>query len=257
MRLDEQLDRLRARRELALVCYMTAGFPSLAESLRTLEQMAESGADVLEVGIPFSDPVADGPAIQRASGHALRNGTTLEAVLKEITGLRVSVPLVLMSYLNPLIAFGRRRLFASLRDAGFSGLIVPDLPIDEWHDWLPLCRDFAVPLIPMVAPTTRIERIRHVGKLAVPFVYCIRLAGTTGTRPIETDGVVSFLNRVRSAVSRPLMAGFGITGPDDVRALRGHADGVVIGSRLIEAIDKGEDVGKLVKSLKFATQRDE
>jgi tryptophan synthase alpha chain len=252
--IDETFADLRRRKEMALITYTMGGFPTLLESLDHLAIMAEYGADILEVGVPFSDPIADGPTIQCASQQALRHGTTLEDILSGLHSIEVQRPIVLMSYLNPLAAYGRQRLLDDAPSTGIKGLIIPDLPIEEASDWLAWADPADVSLICLVAPTSPDERVRAIARQSSGFLYCVSLTGTTGVRSELGPELDSLLDRVRKATAIPVAVGFGVSSPDHVRALHGKADGVVVGSRIVKAISEGEDMPRLVRALKEATR---
>lgn len=254
MTIAETFAATRSRDELALIPYLTAGFPTRARFIEALNEAAESGADIIEIGIPFSDPIADGPTIQRSSQIALAGGTRLETVFEDAAALRLRQPLVFMSYLNPLLAFGRERLFAQMRAANVTGVIVPDLPAEESDDWVAAARAHGRDLVFLAAPTSGDDRLREIARRSGGFVYAVSLLGTTGARQGMYDGLPAFLSRLRTATSLPVAVGFGISTPPQVRALRGLADGVVVGSRLVGALDGEEDFGALVRSLKDATR---
>ncbi len=253
MTIRETFEKLRSRDELAFIPYQTAGFPTLDESLRNLQLLAEHGADLLEIGIPFSDPIADGPTIQYSSHVALDNGVRLKDVLTALGQLELPCPLVMMSYLNPLMAHGRERLFADMRAAGISGLIVPDLSLEEADEWLAAARACDISIVFLLAPTSTDERIRRIAELTDGFIYAVSLTGTTGARRALPAGLPNFLNRIRAVTDKPIVVGFGISAPEHVRALRGQADGVVVASRIIDAIRRGDEWTGLVESLKAAT----
>jgi len=260
--LRETFDKLRRRDELALIPYQTAGFPTLEASLNNLRVLAEHGADVLEVGIPFSDPIADGPTIQYSSHMALKNGVRLKDILAALQQLALPCPLVMMSYLNPLLAYGRERLFADMEAARIAGLIVPDLALEEAEEWLAAARQRDVSIVFLLAPTSTDERIRRIAELTTSFIYAVSLTGTTGARKELYAGLPKFLNRIRAVTTAgesagryiPVVVGFGISAPEHIRALRGQADGVVVASRIIDAIRRGEEWTGLVESLKAATR---
>jgi tryptophan synthase alpha chain len=255
MTLGEAFTNLRARGELAFVPYQTAGYPTLDESIANAKTLAALGADILEFGVPFSDPMADGPTIQYSSQVALENGVTLEMVLDRLAADPLPLPVVLMSYLNPLLAHDRAALFDKLRCAGVAGLIVPDLPVEESEDWLADGRKHGIDLIFLLAPTNSDERIRKIAARAAGFIYAVAVIGTTGARESLYDGLPAFLERIRAVSDLPIVVGFGISRPEHVRALHGQVDGVIVASRLIDAIRRGDDWKPLAASLKAATRR--
>lgn len=244
---------LRERRELALIPYLTAGFPTLERWTEDLGRVADAGADLVEVGIPFSDPIADGPTIQHASHAALQAGATLRGILAVLERTAARVPRIVMSYLNPLLALGDG-LFAALRASRVAGLIVPDLPADESDAWCEAGARQGVCLIQLAAPTSTQARLRLIAQRSRGFLYAVSLTGTTGARSELPPELPDFLARIRAVTDTPVAVGFGISRPEQVRALRGRADGVVVGSRLVDAIRAGEDLGELVRNLKEATR---
>ena len=254
MTISETFERVQARGELALMPYLTAGFPSLPAFHATVALLADNGADVIEIGIPFSDPIADGPAIQYSSQIALENGARLPGVLAALREVDAEQPIVLMSYLNPLMTFGRERLFDEAARASVAGLIIPDLPCKEAEPWVAAARAAGVSLIFLVAPTSPDERIRQAAELTGGFLYAVSVTGTTGVREQLWSGLPEFLARVRKITAKPLVVGFGISQPEHIRALRGKADGAVVASRIIQAMRDGEDVAELIQRLKQATR---
>jgi tryptophan synthase alpha chain len=254
-RLDSAFARARREQRLALVAYLMAGYPDLAASVRLLHAALDAGADVLELGVPFSDPLADGVTIQRASERALANGTRLSDVIaigRDIARDR-DVPILLMGYANPFFRHGLDALSRDLARAAIEGVIVPDLPHEESAE---LARAFApagLVQICLVAPTTPDERLRQIVPAARGFVYCVSLTGVTGARAALADDVSAFVSRVRPHATVPVAVGFGISRAEHVRALRGVADGVVVGSALVDAAARGEaELGALVRSLREA-----
>jgi tryptophan synthase alpha chain len=254
MTIAETFARLRERQELALMPYVMAGYPNLTRSIEIMREVTQSGADLLEIGVPFSDPVADGVTIQAASQIALDAGFRLRDLLMALTEEPLACPAVLMSYLNPLLAYGRATLLADLRRAGLAGLIVPDLPLEEAGDWLAEARAKQLALVFLVAPTSDDERIRRIAQESDGFIYAVSVAGTTGVRDEANPQLTSYLARLRRITDKPLAVGFGISKPEHIAALRGQADGAVIGSRLVQAIDRGEDMTALIRSFKEATR---
>jgi tryptophan synthase alpha chain len=230
----------------AFMPYFPLGFPSPDVSVDVIEALARNGADLIEVGLPFSDPLADGPVIQRATQIALRNGMTVARALRAVAELRtrgVTIPLVLMGYYNPLMAFGLSRVAAEAAQAGADGFIVPDLPPEEAAD---LESALAVgpvplPLIRMIAPTTPPGRMRSITQGARGFLYLVSLTGTTGVRDQLPEGLPEFIARVRAHTPLPLCVGFGIATPEHARAVGRIADGVIVGSACVRAIGEASE----------------
>ncbi|MFO0974049.1 MAG: tryptophan synthase subunit alpha [Phycisphaerae bacterium] len=245
---------LSARGEMAFAPYFVAGWPTLDRSLELIATAAAAGADLVEIGVPFSDPVADGATIQRASHAALQAGFRLSSLLDALRAAPLRRPGVLMSYLNPLLAVGRDRLLTALAAAQVRGLIVPDLPFEESADWLGAARAAGVALIYLVAPTTAPERIARMAEQTDGFLYAVSLTGTTGVRRELNPGLFDYLARVRGVARCPVAVGFGISTPQQVAALRGRADGVIVGSRWVEAVERGEDVAGLLHAFKQSTR---
>lgn len=221
----------------ALMPYLMGGYPDVAGSLRLGETMVEAGADLIELGIPFSDPLADGPVIQAAGEQALRSGATFDRVLDDVARpLAERVPLVVMCYANPILARGRDAVAAQLAGAGVAGLIVPDLPIEEADELREACDSTGVALIPLVAPTTTPARIQKTAAAARGFIYVVSVTGVTGERnelPPELEAVVS---QVQRAATVSVAVGFGIATPEQASQVAAIADGVIIGSRLVRAL---------------------
>jgi tryptophan synthase alpha chain len=229
----------------ALMPYLMGGFPDLETSRRIGAACADAGAEILELGIPFSDPLADGPVIHAAGTQALAGGATVERVLAVAADLAGRIPVVVMCYANPVLARGTREFVAALGDAGVSGLIVPDLPLEEAADVLAACDAAGVALVPLVAPTTTDERLSQIGARARGFVYAVSLTGTTGEREALSSSFEGLVRRIRPhAHDLPVAVGFGIATPDHaVAAADAGADGVIIGSRLVRAAGEAEPGG--------------
>jgi len=236
---------------LALAAFLTAGFPDRDRFLSLLPAVA-AAADVVEVGVPFSDPMADGTTIQRASRAALAAGTTLRWILETLAALapRPRPPIVLMSYLNPLLAFGFEQLPRAALAAGISGVIVPDLPLEESAALRSVLAPAGIALVGMVTPVTPPERLQRIGAASQGFTYAVTMTGTTGGVATARDGLASYLDRARTASAVPLLAGFGIRDARQVAALTGHADGFIVGSALIEAIEAGRDPAAFLAALR-------
>jgi tryptophan synthase alpha chain len=258
-RLDATFERLRARGERALVAYFMAGDPSLAETERLVIEAERRGADVIELGVPFSDPLADGPVIQRADLRALAAGASLPRVLETVASLRAKVrlPLVLMTYYNPVLAFGLASFARTAAGAGVDGLIVPDLPHDEAGPLRAETEPAALDLIHMVAPTSTPARVKAIARLSRGFIYVVSLTGVTGARrelPPDLDAQVRTL---RLVTTKPVCVGFGVSTPEQVAAVGRLADGVVVGSAIVRTVEEhrgttalAEKVGDFIAALK-------
>ena len=234
----------------ALVAYLTAGFPRRADFGTQLAAVA-AAADVVEIGVPFTDPMADGVTIQRASMAALAQGVTLRWILEELTRLRpVRTPLVLMSYLNPLLAFGVEALAEAAARAGVAGFIVPDLPLDESSELAAALAARGIALVQMVTPVTEPGRLAALCAGSQGFVYAVTMTGTTGRNVAVPDEVLAYLDRVRARAALPVCAGFGIRTRAQVERLTGHVDGVVVGSALVEVLERGEDPTAWLRELR-------
>jgi tryptophan synthase alpha chain len=235
----------------ALMPYMMAGFPDFDASLEIGLACARAGADIIELGVAFSDPLADGPVIHAAGTRALAAGSTIDRVLELAAGLTPEVPVVLMCYANPILTRGAERFTGALVAAGISGLIVPDLPFEEAPEVLAACDAAGLAMVPLVAPTTTEARLRAIGARARGFLYAVSVTGTTGERSSLSTTFGSLVARARRHTSVPIAVGFGIGTPEQaVEAAAAGADGVIIGSRLVRAAGESEDpagaVGELV-----------
>jgi len=237
-RITTTFTRLAQQKRKALVGFLTAGDPDFDTSLAVLQAAVSAGLDVLELGVPFSDPTADGPVIQAASQRALKQGMTLPRVLELARRLRATsdIPLVLFSYYNPLLQYGLERLGRDLSAAGVDGLLIVDLPPEEAGELRPMLAGHDLPLIRLLAPTTRPERIRMLVKDAGGFLYLITRMGVTGTGGLDREMIQRHAAAVRSVTSLPICLGFGISNAADVRQLSGFADGLVVGSAMVKIV---------------------
>ena len=242
-RIAETFAALRARRRTGLVAFLTVGYPSVEETLRLVPALIEGGADVIELGVPFSDPLAEGPTIQRSSHHALEQGVTPAACLDVVAGLRaqgVEAPIVLMGYYNPLLSYGLEEFCRDAAAAGADGVIALDLPPEESHPLRDACRRRGLDLVYLLAPTSTDQRIKAVAQRASGFIYCVSLTGVTGAREELPAGLSAFVNRVRARTPLPVAVGFGISKPKHFRAVVRIADAAVIGSAIIDEIDRSD-----------------
>ncbi len=234
-------ERCRAAGRAALIPFITAGYPSLEMSRRLLPALVEGGADLIEIGVPFSDPLADGATIQRASQVALEQGTTLRDCLELVRDARasgVTVPMLLMGYLNPFYQYGLEALARDAAETGVDGFIIPDLPLEESDEVLEPLRRYGRDLIFLVAPTSTDARIAEVARRGSGFIYCVSLTGVTGARDRLSDELPGYIARVRSHTDLPLAIGFGISRPEHVRQASELADGVIVASALINHLDR-------------------
>ena len=244
----------KARGGTAIVGFITAGYPSREKFREHLTQVGNE-ADVVEIGVPFTDPMADGMTIQRSSREALRQGVTLRWLLDELAamkrdGLSPGAPLLLMSYLNPLLAFGFENLAAAALPAGVCGFIVPDLPYDESAEFRAALEPRGLALVQMVTPVTRPERMEKLCAATQGFVYAVTMTGTTGRTAAVPEDVTRYLDTVRSFAKLPVCAGFGIRSRAQVEQLRAHVAGVIVGSALVEVLENGQDAGSFLRSLR-------
>jgi tryptophan synthase alpha chain len=259
-RLDATFARLRERGERALMPYFTAGDPSLAETRRLVAAAERAGADVIELGVPFSDPIADGPVVQRAGTRALAAGASLPRVLELVAGLRadgVKLPIALMTYYNPVLAFGLKSFARTAIDAGADGVIVPDLPIEECDPLRAEAEPAGLDLVQFVAPTSPAARVKAIARFARGFIYVVSVTGITGERrtlPPELDAQIRTL---RLVTTRPLCVGFGVSTPEQVGAVGKLADGIIVGSAIVRLVERHtgdpsliDEVAKFIGSLK-------
>ena len=251
-KIDQRFALLRATKRKALVCYVTSGYPSETECLELLRGLEAEGADVIEIGVPFSDPIADGPVIQDSSQKALAGGMTLKKTLDLVSRASLDVPVVLFTYLNPLLAAGDDVLDRAIA-AGIDGILLTDLPVGadpEREKWL---GDSELAFVRLVAPTTPVDRMRKIALNGSGFVYLISRLGVTGTQSSLASDLGETTERLRSATTLPICVGFGISNGEQARAAASAADGVVVGSALVKA--SGESIEKallLTRSIRHA-----
>lgn len=243
-----------ARDGMAIVAFLTAGFPKRERFVEHLTAIGNE-ADVVEIGVPFTDPMADGMTIQRSSREALSQGVSLKWLLETLAGMQrdgklPGAPLILMSYLNPLLAFGLKDLARAAAAGGVCGFIVPDLPYDESEDFRAALADHGIALIQMVTPVTRPERLAKLCAATQGFVYAVTMTGTTGRTAAVPADVTRYLDSVRAAAKVPVCAGFGIRGREQVEQLKGHVAGVIVGSALVEVLESGQDAAAFLRALR-------
>lgn len=253
-RIGEAFARCRAQGRKAFVAFVTAGDPSPERTVEVALELERGGADVLELGVPFSDPLADGPVIQRSSERALRRGVTLLRVLEMVREIRrrSALPTVLFSYLNPIHRLGTERLADQARQAGVDGVLVTDLPPEEANGWLDAARRADLDTIFLAAPTSPDERLRRIAQASRGFVYAISRTGVTGEKDRVSDDARPLVERVRAQTREPVAIGFGISSPEQVRAAAQLADGVVVGSALVRFLEESPD-GDVAERLRWLT----
>jgi tryptophan synthase alpha chain len=253
-RLSTKLTELKERNEKALVLFLTAGYPQLDSTVPLVLELVKAGADIIELGMSFSDPLADGPVIQASSQQAIKNGITLDIIFNQVKEIRKhsDIPLVLMGYLNPILHYGEERFYSDAKEAGVDGIILPEVPLEESGRFLLLNRKYNFADILFVSPATPDERIKNIDKSVSGFLYCVSTTGVTGKADIGNIG--SYIDRVKkNAKNNPVLVGFGIKTPTDARYISQHADGVIIGSAFIQKIAQEEPVNSIcawVKSIK-------
>jgi tryptophan synthase alpha chain len=256
-RIGERFDQRKRQGEKAFVAFLTAGDPSLDRTVELAGQLDHAGVDVLELGVPFSDPLADGPVIQRSSERALGRGTTLGTVLEAVRRIRrtTELPLVLFSYYNPLLRYGLTHLAGEARESGVDGVLVTDLPPEEAGPWLAVARPAGLDTVFLAAPTTPDERVPRITEASRGFVYAVSRTGVTGERQALSDDARPLVERIRARTEVPVALGFGISTPDQVREAAAVADGVVVGSALVRFLEEHPegDLGGQVRWLKSKT----
>ncbi len=240
-----------------LIPYVTVGYPSIEATRKVVPLLASSGGDIVELGIPFSDPLADGATIQQASFRALENGTTPQLCLEVARQLHqeTDVPLVFMTYLNPVFNYGFEKFCSARADSGVSGLIIPDLPPEEGAELEAATQQHGIDLIYLLAPTSTEERIKLVAERSRGFIYLVSVTGVTGARDRLPANLEAFVTRVRKVATQPLCVGFGISTPEEAKRVARIADGVIVGSRLIQLMESDEsmaDVADFTRDLRHA-----
>jgi tryptophan synthase alpha chain len=239
-RIKKKFDDLKQEGKKALVVYLTAGDPDLETTRLLIPSLQEAGVDILEIGVPFSDPTADGPIIQAASQRALLKGVTLSSILDMIESLRniCDIPIVLFGYYNPIFSYGNERFAVRAKSAGVDGILVVDLPPEESHELRQYTDPAGIDFISLIAPTTDNERIRTIAKKATGFLYYISITGVTGTAKPVIDNIISDVERIKSTTALPLVIGFGISTPAQAADISSYADGIVIGSAFVHLVEK-------------------
>ena len=242
----------------AFIGFITGGDPDIVTTEKLLYTMSESGADLIEIGIPFSDPIAEGPVIQEASERALAAGCTTDKLFDLVAKVspNLDTPIVFMTYINPIYTYGKEKFMSKCKECGIQGIIVPDLPYEEKDELTPECNKYGIDLISLIAPTSH-ERITMIAKEAKGFVYCVSSLGVTGVRSEITTDISAMTDLVRKATDIPCAIGFGISTPEQAKKMSADADGVIVGSAIVKIVaqygkDSAEHVAEYVRSMKEA-----
>jgi tryptophan synthase alpha chain len=240
-RIEERFKSLNGNK--ALVAFFTAGDPDLSASKEIFSVIEKSGADIIEIGVPFSDPLADGPVIQASSHRSLQNKTTLKKIIELVVDIRSQseLPIVLMSSFNPVFIYGQKEFVEDAVKAGVDGVILPDLPPEEAEEFLGFANEKNLDMIFLLAPTSTPDRIQRIGELSKGFIYYVSLTGTTGTKTSLSKNLEEKVSVIKSKVSLPVLVGFGISGPDQAHEAAQYSDGVIIGSAIVKLIESHPD----------------
>lgn len=253
-RIGSAFEKLRLDNKVGVIGYLTVGFPDVKATVDLVRAMVAGGVDAVELGVPFSDPLADGATIQRAAYHALQQGVTLQTCLELTRELRnggITVPVLLMGYYNPFFSYGIERLCRDCASYGVDGFIVPDLPLDEAEELLRACEANGLDLIQMLAPTSTDERIASVAAKASGFIYCVSLTGVTGARTEMSSSLPDFIARIRKHTDLPLAVGFGISTKEHVENVGKLAEAAVIGSAIVSVVEKSDAATRVSALEKF------
>lgn len=251
-RIQKRFDWLKSKSEKALVAFITAGDPDLATTRELFSVIEEGGADIIELGVPFSDPLADGPVIQAASQRSLKSGTTLKKIVQLVSDIRKSsqLPIVLMTSFNPVFVYGQESFVKDAVEAGVDGVIIPDLPPEEAGEFDELAKAQNLDMIHLLAPTSTPDRVEMVGAKSRGFIYYVSLTGVTGTRDSLAQGVEEKVAAIKQATELPVLIGFGISGPEQAKAVSKYSDGVIVGSAIVRMIEETPEPAERMEKLK-------
>lgn len=252
-RIDQKFQELRDQGTSAFMPYVCAGDPNPELTAKLILTLEEAGADLIELGVPFSDPIADGPTIQRASERALTFNISLQQILEIVTSLRkkTDIPIALMSYYNPIFRMGEETFCKAAQAAGVDGLIVPDLPPEQAPALLEIAPKYDLATIFLVAPTSPPERMQRIASVSTGFIYCVSLTGVTGARAMLSDEIAPMIAELRKHTDKPIGVGFGVSTPEQANQVAGIADGVIVGSAIVNVIEENiADEAKLLTAVK-------
>jgi len=256
-RINQTFAVLQKKKKKAFIAFLTAGYPDLATTVKLVPALEEAGADLVELGIPFSDPIADGPTIQFSSACALEQHLTLTKIFTAVREIRqrTSIPLIFMTYYNPVFHYGLERFLQQARKAGIDGMIVPDLPVEEAGDYIVATQQHQIATNFFCSPTTSVTRAKDISAVTTGFIYYISLAGVTGVRAQLPAGIVADVKALKNLVQKPVCVGFGISQPSQVQALSRVADGVIVGSAIIKEIQKAKSSKQIIRQVSGLVRR--
>jgi len=239
-KIDTKFKELKKSKKKAFIAFITAGDPNLSATKKLILGLQDSGVDLIEVGIPFSDPLADGPTIQASSARALRRKVTLRSIVRAISSVRskIKIPVVFMTYYNPVFSYGLKKFVQDSKRAGVSGIIIPDMPFEESGELSKIARKSDFSLIYLAAPTSTTGRLRKISSLSQGFIYFVSLTGTTGARQALPKDLLANIKRLKRLTKKPVCVGFGVSTPKQAKMVAGSADGVIVGSALVKLIEK-------------------
>ncbi|MBI5195818.1 MAG: tryptophan synthase subunit alpha [Nitrospirae bacterium] len=253
-KIEKTFKKLKQQNKKALIPYIMAGDPSLEATKKFVAEMEEAGADIIELGVPFSDPLADGPTIQRAGERAMKQGVTLRKTLSLVEGIRqtTQIPLILMTYYNPVFKYGIKAFVSEAVRAGVDGVIIPDLIPDEAGDFIRIAKKHKLDTIFLLAPTSTEDRVRKVAKASMGFIYYVSITGITGARLSVDDSMKNTLSLIKKVAEKPVAVGFGISNPEEAAVVSALAEGVIIGSAIVRQIAEGKDIKNFIKTIREA-----
>lgn len=254
-RIGKTFKKLKKEGRKAFIPYIMAGDPSLDKTKETVLLLEECGADIVELGVPFSDPLADGPTIQRASERALKNGVTLRKAISHVKDIRqtTQIPIVLMTYFNPVFKYGVENFIKNAKIAGVDGVIIPDLPPDEAKDFIKLSREAALDTIFLLAPTSTEDRIKKVIKVSKGFIYYVSITGITGTTLLLDGSMEVLISKIKRYTDKPVAVGFGVSTPEEASAVARVSDGVIVGSAIVKKLyESPDELRRYILSLREA-----
>lgn len=251
-RIEQRFKTLKENNQKAFIAYIMAGDPDLHTTEKLIFELEKQGVDLIELGVPFSDPLADGPTIQAAGQRALASGTTLSGILDLVSRIRnnVQIPIVLMSYFNPIYNYGVSDFFHDAKLKGVDGLIIPDMALEESKEIIIFAKKYGIDLIFLIAPTSSLERIKKISRISEGFIYYVSLTGVTGIRESLVNEVGHFVNKIKKFTKKPVCVGFGVSTKEQVKEILKYSDGVIVGSAIVKEVEKGQDGKEIVERVR-------